>query len=187
MAVITTKEQILKEQKAVLRHLRIAPRKVRLVAGVLKRLPVNEAEAQLLISPKKAAKPLIKLLRSAVANAKNNAQLKPENLFIKEIKVNQGPILKRSLPRAMGRATLIQKKTSHITLVLGELENLKKPRFKIEKPEKILKKDKIKKLKEKTEPEKPKTPERKTPEKEVVAKPKEKLGFIKRMFRRKSI
>ena len=81
----------MKTQTAKLNYLKIAPRKTRLVANVLKGLSVNEAEAQLLMSPKRASGPLIKLLRSAIANAKNR-QLNPERLFIKEIRVDQGPM-----------------------------------------------------------------------------------------------
>jgi large subunit ribosomal protein L22 len=110
----------MKTQTAKLRYLHIAPRKVRLVANAIKGLSVNEAEAQLLMSPRRPASDLIKLLRSAVANAKHNAQLSPERLFVKEIRVDQGPMLERYMPRAMGRATAIQKKSSHVTLVLAE-------------------------------------------------------------------
>ncbi len=169
----------MKTQTAKLNYLKIAPRKTRLVANVLKGLSVNEAEAQLLISPKRAAEPLIKLLRSAVANAKNK-QLNPEHLFVKEIRVDQGPMTKRFIPRAMGRATMIQKKSSHITLILAESAKLKAPRFKIVKPEKV-KKEKIKTKEIKAEIEKPKLSEKET------AKPAEKPGFVKKIFRRKSI
>ncbi|MDP3015059.1 MAG: 50S ribosomal protein L22 [bacterium] len=171
----------MKTQTARLKYLHIAPRKARLVASSLKGLSVNEAEAQLLISPKRAGEPIIKLLRSAVANAKHNSQLNADNLFIKEIRVDQGPMLKRFLPRAMGRATPLQKKSSHITLVLAESEKLKAPRFKIVKPEKISKKEKIEKIKKETDIEKPKITER------DKIKPIEKPGFMKKMFRRKSI
>jgi large subunit ribosomal protein L22 len=171
----------MKTTTAKLNYLKIAPRKTRLVADVLKGLSVNEAEAQLLLSQKRAAEPLIKLLRSAVANAKNK-QLNPERLFIKEIRVDQGPMMKRFIPRAMGRATAIQKKSSHITLVLAESEKLKAPRFKIVKPEKVKKeKTKTKEIKTEKETEKPKLPEKET------AKPAEKPGFVKKIFRRKSI
>lgn len=165
----------MKTQTARLKYLHIAPRKARLVASSLRGLSVNEAEAQLLISSKRAGEPIIKLLRSAVANAKHNSQLNADNLFIKEIRVDQGPMLKRFLPRAMGRATPLQKKSSHITLVLAESEKLKAPRFKIVKPEKISKKEKIEKIKKETK----ETDTEKTSSK--------KPGFMKKMFRRKSI
>lgn len=172
----------MKTQTAKLRYLHIAPRKVRLVAQMLKGLPVNEAEAQLLMNPKRSSLVILKLLRSAVANAKNNGQMNPEKLFIKEVRVDNGPMTKRYMPRAMGRANSIQKKSSHVTLIVAESEKIKAPRFKIVKPEKISKREKIEKTKKrKEEMKKPKLPEKET------AKPAEKPGFMKRIFRRKSI
>ncbi len=174
----------MKTQTAKLNYLKIAPRKVRLVAGMLKGLSVNEAEAQLLINPRRSSLALLKLLRSAVSNAKHNIQLNPEHLFIFEIKVDGGPMLKRYMPRAMGRATPIQKKSSHITLVLAESDKLKLPRFKIIKVGKISKREKaerVKKTKGEKEIEKPKLPEKET------IKQSEKPGFMRRLFRRKSI
>ena len=166
----------MKTQTAKLRYLHIAPRKMRLVANLLKGLSVNEAEAQLLMNPKRPGLVLLKLLRSAVANAKHNNQLNPERLFIKSIRVDQGPTVRRYIPRAMGRASSIQKKSSHITLVLAESEKLRTPRFKITKPEKISKREKV----ERTE---------KIRKEKEVEKPKkaEEPSFIKRIFRRKSI
>jgi len=105
---------------AKLRHLRISPRKVRLVTDLVKGLPVTKAERQLKFLTKKAAQPILKLLNSAVANAKNNADLVKENLYISKIVVENGPILKRWRPRAMGRAAPIMKRTSHISLILNE-------------------------------------------------------------------
>lgn len=174
--------ETIKEQKAQLRYLHIAPRKVQSVANVIKGLSVNEAEAQLLMNPRRPASALLGLLRSAAANAKNNKQLNPERLFVKEIRVDKGPMLKRYMPRAMGRANLIQKKSSHIILVLAESEKLKVPRFKIAKPEKI-KKHLAEKMKKERAEQKEKTREEKTKEIKQVKGP----GFIKRMFRRKSI
>jgi len=171
----------MKTQIAKLRYLRIAPRKVRLVANSIKGLSVNEAEAQLLISPKRASEAILKLLRSAVANAKNN-QLDSNRLFVKEIRVDQGPMLKRYLARAMGRASAIQKKSSHITLVLAESEKLKESRFKIIKPEKVSKK-KAEKIKKEMKVEKTKVSETEKEEK----KPAEKTSVVRRVFRRKSI
>ena len=130
-------------QTAQLKHLRMAPRKVRLVAGLLKGMSVNNAEAQLLVNPKRATEPLLKLLKSAISNAKNQ-QMDVEKLFIKEIRVDGAPMLKRWLPRAQGRATPIQKKGSHITIILAESEKIKPSRFKIaevEKPKKSQKAD----------------------------------------------
>ncbi|MEK7162828.1 MAG: 50S ribosomal protein L22 [Patescibacteria group bacterium] len=169
-----------------LNYLKMAPRKTRLMASSLRGLSVNEAEAQLLMSPKRASEPILKLIQSAVANAKNNNQVDASRLFIKEIRVDQGPMLKRFLPRAMGRATPLQKKSSHIILVLAESEKLKAPRFIIVKPEKKSKKEKNstsgrKKINKETGEEKPKIQEKET------TKPIEKHGFMKKMFRRKSI
>jgi large subunit ribosomal protein L22 len=103
---------------AKLRYLRIAPRKVRLVADLIRGRSVGEAENILSFTTKKASLPLLKLLKSAVANAKNNFQLAKENLYISQILVDEGPKLKRWMARARGRADEIQKKTSHITLCL---------------------------------------------------------------------
>jgi len=174
----------MKTQIAKLNYLHIAPRKVRVVAGLLRGLSVNEAEAQLLVNPRRPSVALLKLLRSAVSSAKHNSQLNPENLFIFEIRVDGGPMLKRYMPRAMGRATPIQKKSSHITLVLAESDKLASPRFKIVKAEKISKREKAERVK-KTKGEKG---ERGEKEKELEkSKPQEKPGFMRRIFRRKSI
>lgn len=108
------------EVKAHLRYLRIAPRKVRLVAALIRKKPVEEAERILMFTKKRAALPLLKLLRSAVANAIHNFKLKKENLYIDKLLVNEGPRLKRIFPRARGRADIIQKKTSHVSIVLKE-------------------------------------------------------------------
>jgi|SRR3989338_7813557 len=165
---------------AKLNYLRIAPRKVRLVSDALKGLSINEAEAQLLFRPRRPSEPLLKLLRSAVANAKNNHKLKPENLVVRNIRVDQGPMLKRFLPRAMGRATPIQKKSSHVFLVLEEKSNARPPRFNIAVAKKIKsKKSEIEKKSGKAV--KPKENNRQ------LAKPTEKAGFFKRFFRRKSV
>ena len=167
-------------EKVQLNYLRMAPRKVRLVTDLIKGLSVNDAQAQLLLNPKRASQPILKLLQSAINNATNNKKMDEKKLFIKEIKVDQAPMLKRWLPRAMGRATPIQKKSSHITLVLAESEKPKVSKFKIQKQEKI-KKPKGKKLKEKKEKEE------KEKEQELKVEPKESRGFMRKMFRRKSI
>ena len=114
-----------KEIVAKLRHLRIAPRKVRLVAGLIRGQQVSRALALLDNAPKRAAQPMAKLLQSAIANAKNNFQLKEDSLYVARIAVDEGPKLKRWRPRAMGRAYGIQKKTSHITLVLSKVKSEK--------------------------------------------------------------
>jgi len=106
---------------AKLKHLRISPRKVRLVTNLVKGLNIKEARQQLRFVGKRASEPVSKLLNSAVANAKNNAGLEEENLYISNITVDPGATLKRWRPRAMGRASSIMKRTSHITLTLKEL------------------------------------------------------------------
>ena len=122
------------ETKATLRNLHIAPRKVRLVANLIKNMPVNEALAQLLVVTSRSADPVVKLLRSAIANAKNTG-MKVDSLVVKTIFVDQGPMMKRSLPRAQGRATPIHKKMSHITLILAESTSGKPSRFDLAKAE----------------------------------------------------
>ncbi|MBI4142282.1 50S ribosomal protein L22 [Candidatus Uhrbacteria bacterium] len=105
---------------AHLRHLRMSPRKVRLVADLIRGLDVAEADAQLAHLSKAASLPVRKLLASAVANAEHNAKLSRDNLFVQQIFVNQGATLKRSRPRAFGRAAAIRKRSAHISLVLDE-------------------------------------------------------------------
>jgi len=121
---------------AKLKHLRISPRKVRLVTNLVKGLNIKEARQQLRFVGKRASEPVSKLLNSAVANAKNNAGLEEENLYISNITVDPGATLKRWRPRAMGRASSIMKRTSHITLTLKELvpSTPKKSRRKAEIP-----------------------------------------------------
>lgn len=110
--------------KAKLNYLRISPRKVRLAADLVRNQKVQKAIKQLMFLNKRAALPLKKILESALANARNNFGIKDESrLYVKEIKVDQGPMLKRFRPRAFGRAAMIRKKTSHISLILSEQEN----------------------------------------------------------------
>lgn len=170
----------------------MAPRKTRLMATVIKGLSVNDAQAQLSINAKRASEPVLKLLQSAIANAVNNAKMDASKLFVKEIRVDGGPMLKRWLPRAQGRATPIQKKTSHITIVLEESDKTKAPRFTMvkqsEKATKV-KAEKVKKVAvkkaEKTEKveEKPKT---KTEKAEKTTKATQE-GTKRKLFQRKSI
>ena len=103
----------------------MAPRKVRSVGDLVKGLSVNEAEAQLMVQTRRPAKAILKLLRSAVANAKTNKKLNVDHLFVQNVRVDGGPMLKRILPRARGSASPIQKKMSHVTITLGVNENLK--------------------------------------------------------------
>ncbi len=105
---------------AKLRYLRMSPRKVRLVIDVIRGKSVNEAETRLLFLPKAAALPVLKLLRSAIANAEHNFKLSRESLHVKSVMADGGPTLHRWQPRAMGRAAPIRKRTAHITLVLSD-------------------------------------------------------------------
>ena len=180
------------EVKAKLKNLRIAPRKVRLVADLLRKKRVEEAQRILNFTVKKAAKPLLKLLNSAIANAKNNFQLDPENLYISKITVDEGRKYKRWRPRARGQAYEIQKKTSHITLILEEIYPSEKPKRKRVEKEQEKKEEDQKKTKERKE-----TKETKETKEEPV-KPKFKpeiqkekpkptiVRGIKRIFRRKA-
>lgn len=107
------------EIKAQLNYLRIAPRKVRLLADMIRGKSAGEAKALLSFSIKRGAGPLKKLLDCAMANAKNNFNIaNPEGLLISKLIVDEGPKLKRWRARARGRAMQIQKKTSHITIEL---------------------------------------------------------------------
>lgn len=149
------------EIKAKLNYLRISPRKVRLVADLIRGKDVTQAKAILNFTVKRAAKPILKLLNSAVASAKNDFHKEENNLYIKTIKVDEGPALKRWMPRARGRADLIKKRTSHITLILSEKEEkLTKEKEKEEEEKAPLQKEKKvveeKGLKEKEEKKKTK-------------------------------
>jgi len=105
---------------AHLRFLRVAPRKVRLVASGVRGLKVGAALAALKYTPQAAAKPLAKLLRSAVSNAEQKGgRVDVDALFVKTLTVDQGPKMRRFMPRAMGRAYRVEKKTSHVYVELG--------------------------------------------------------------------
>lgn len=110
------------ESKAYLNYVRIAPRKVSVVLDLIRNKPVDLAMAILQHTPKAACEPLSKLLKSAMANAENNHNMDVSKLYVASCSVSQGPTLKRIRPRAQGRAYRINKKTSHITLVLKEME-----------------------------------------------------------------
>jgi large subunit ribosomal protein L22 len=168
---------------AKLRHLHIAPRKVRLVVDLIRGKKTEQAQTILNFTTKKASLPLLKLLKQAIANAKNNFQMEPANLFISKIFVDEGPKQKRWMPRARGQAYEIQKKTSHITLVLEEIVKkkgkIKKAKTKISSA----KADPIKKEAEEKifKTEKPKFKPETRMKKPTVAK------RIAKIFRRKSI
>jgi large subunit ribosomal protein L22 len=110
------------EAKAISRNLRISPRKMRLVADLVRGLKVNDALVQLQFNPKRGALPVSKAVRSAVANFKQREDtvgVNVDELVIRAIYVDEGPTAKRFLPRAMGRATQIRKRSSHLTVVVG--------------------------------------------------------------------
>lgn len=108
------------QAKAVAKQVRIAPRKVRLVVDLIRGKQVGEAVAILRHTPKTASPVVEKLLNSAIANAEHNYDMDVNNLVISEVFVDEGVTLKRFRPRAMGRASRINKRTSHITIVVSE-------------------------------------------------------------------
>ncbi|MEE9132496.1 MAG: 50S ribosomal protein L22 [Gemmatimonadota bacterium] len=115
------------EAKAVARYLRQSPRKMRLVADLIRGQSVNEAYAILQFNTKKAARPVEKILRSAVANAMYRAdeqgeRLDVDELYVKKAHVDEGPTFKRWRARAMGRASPIRKRTSHVTVIVDRKE-----------------------------------------------------------------
>jgi large subunit ribosomal protein L22 len=160
-----------------LKYLRIAPRKVRLVTDLIKGKRVSEAHRILDVLVRKAAPPIMKSLQSAIAGAQHNFEGKEENLYIEKVMVEEGPKLKRYRPRARGRAFPIEKKTSHITLVLHEVVPTETEQGKLVQTKKNVE------VKEKTA--QTDRPEKFRPERDV-AKPKA-GGGVKRMFRRKAI
>lgn len=181
---------------AKLNNLRRSPRKVRLVAGMIKNLEVAEAQNQLKFLVKGSSGAISKLLASAISNAENNFGLDKDNLRIKDVVVNERPKLKRWLPRAHGRASLILKKTCSVEIVLEEIVEGKN-RKKIAKPK--VEEAKVQKVAEKKEAKKEGAEEIKEEKKELAKEREEKefldkkkaksdsKGFLKRVFRRKSM
>lgn len=108
------------ETRAVAKYIRVSPQKARLVADVIRGMKADTAVTTLRFMPKKAARILRKVLESAVANADQRDSVDIDTLYVKEITVDGGPMLKRFSPRAQGRATRILKRTSHITVVVDE-------------------------------------------------------------------
>jgi len=197
------------EVKAKAKHIHVSPRKVRLVIDVVRGLDVEEALNQLQFIAKTAKRPVLKLLNSAIANAKHNHELEKANLYIKEIFADEGTTLKRWRPRAFGRAAPIRKRTSHITIVLGERKptkvKAKKEKKELAKPTLVKDYKSVPKgeVPEREDSKEPKEKDKKSDEKETVqeapekpeaAKPEHvketkkapKKGFIKRIFSRKS-
>jgi large subunit ribosomal protein L22 len=137
------------EVKASLKHLRMSPRKARLVIDIVRRMPVEAALDQLRFINKKATEPIAKLINSAIANAINTYNLEKSNLYIKEIRSDEGVMLKRWMPRAHGRATSIRKRGCHLNLVLAEIKESGKKEKKVVKVADPVKLDKLAKEGEK--------------------------------------
>ncbi len=110
------------EAKAIARYVRISPRKVGIVCDLIRGKSVAQATAILMATPKAASEPMLKVLKSAAANAENNHAMDPEKLYVSEIHADPGPIIKRMRPRAQGRGFRINKRTSHITIAVAEKE-----------------------------------------------------------------
>ena len=112
----------LKTARAQLVHARIAPRKVQIVCDMIRGKDTKIAEAYMANTPKAGCELMLKLLKSACANAENNFNMDPEKLVVTQVFATPGPILKRMMPRAQGRAYRINKRTSHVTLAVAEKE-----------------------------------------------------------------
>ena len=110
------------EARAQLKYARISPRKVKIVCDLIRGKDVKAAKAILENTPKAASELMVKVLDSAVANAENNFSMDPEKLYVSATYADPGPILKRGMPRAQGRMYRINKRTSHITIVVAEKE-----------------------------------------------------------------
>ena len=108
------------EARAYLKYLRISPRKVVILCDLIRGKDVKTATASLMQTPKAASEPMLKLLKSAVANAENNNGMDVEKLYVSTAIANPGPTLKRGMPRARGRYNRILKRTTHITLGVSE-------------------------------------------------------------------
>ncbi len=186
------------EVRATLSHIRIAPKKMRLVTKVVSGMDVDEADQQLQYIPKKGSDMLRRTMNSAVANAIHNHEMLEDNLYISRVLVNEGPTYKRWQPRAFGRATPIWKRTSHLTVILDERDEgkrAKKTAKKKDDKEKKAEKEAPKGKKGKEEP-KDKTEEEKTPKDFPKTKERKKdrfsagkkfASFRDKLFRRKSI
>jgi large subunit ribosomal protein L22 len=124
--IMAEAKQPIKEVKAFARYIHVSPRKLRLVADLVRRSPVDTALEQLRFSSKNAAIPLAKAINSAIANAVHNFNLKRDDLYVKSLTIDQGPVFKRYAPRAQGRAFVERKRTSHINVVLEAREHTKK-------------------------------------------------------------
>lgn len=140
--------------KVELNHLHIAPRKARLVADLVRGKKAEEAQTILNFAIKRASDPILKLLNSALANAKITKNISATDLFISKITVDEGPAGKRVLPKSRGRGEIIKKKTSHVTLVLDmkkeDVKKIKKGKKEIVKEEAKVEEKKVEKKAKKT-------------------------------------
>ncbi|MEA2092475.1 MAG: 50S ribosomal protein L22 [Patescibacteria group bacterium] len=168
--------------EAKLRYARISPRKFRMVADLVRGLSVKEAESILKFTVKRSARPMLKLLNSVTANAKNNFNIEKENLYIAEVKVDGGPMMKRFMPQARGVVHQIQKKTSHVYI---KLEKIRKE----EEEKRTIKKEKIKKVYQSEKPKEEVSVKKKGKDDEITKEDslKKQQPDKKSMFRRKSI
>ena len=182
------------EIKASVKHLRTSARKTRLVVDLVRGMQVEKALDQLKFVNKRVTKSVAKLISSAIANAENTYELSKDNLFIKEIRVDEGSTLKRWMPRAHGRATPVRKRTSHINVVLAEIKDSGKKKAKKQKIEAPIKLgEEAKKAKKTSEKEEAKTDEKaqeKSTDSKVESHTKNaeggSKGFAGKVFRRKS-
>ncbi|HHW58189.1 MAG TPA: 50S ribosomal protein L22 [Clostridia bacterium] len=110
------------EARAIAKYVRISPRKVRLILNLIRGKHVDEALAILRFTPKRASGIVTKVLKSAIANAENNHGMNRDNLYVVKAVADEGPTMKRVFPRAMGRADVMRKRSSHITIVVKEKE-----------------------------------------------------------------
>jgi large subunit ribosomal protein L22 len=129
--------------KAELNKYRQAPRKVRLLAGLVKGKKVEDAIALVSFSGKRAADPIVKLIKSAVSNATHNFNLPADSLYVRNMRVDGGLVMKRGMPRAFGRSFLIKKRTSHVSLELESKEVVNKTEKLVKAEKKPVAKKKI--------------------------------------------
>jgi large subunit ribosomal protein L22 len=175
------------EIKAKLKFIKISAKKIRLVANLIRGLEVNSALNQLKYANKKAALPVAKLLQSAIANAEHNFEMDKNNLFVKEIRVDEAGMLKRWTPKAHGSATPLRRRLSHVSLSLGELKDsgikVAKKR-EVEAP--ISLEEMVKEGEKATKKEAGKDVKKDSAGKDIKKEGATKKGFVNKMFQRKS-
>jgi large subunit ribosomal protein L22 len=174
------------EIKAKGKYLKISPKKARLVIDLIRNKDASEALDYLKFIPKKASHLIAKVLKSAISNAEHNFNLKKENLFIKEIFINQGPVLKRWRARAFGRAAEIRKKSSHLEIILKEKVPSPKIKSIKQKQEKPVLEENLE-IKSKEEIHDQEISHFSEKEKKQGKIKNKKTGALKKIFRRKSI